>query len=208
MNLPTLSLPGAALLNRRTLLQNFTTGFAGIALAGLLDREAHAATPWRPVFASPNPVAPRIAPESPRARRLLVIHCSGGVSHLDSFDWKPELVRMHDQPMPGAKEHFVTFQGENGNLTQPLWEFRPRGASGKMISDLFPCIAQHADDLCFIHSMTAKSNTHGPAESQMTTGFTMDGFPSVGAWVSYALGAETEAPLSPFLTAVECPWRA
>jgi hypothetical protein len=192
MNVPPLSLPGAALLNRRRLLQNFTTGFAGIALAGLLDREAHAASPWRPVFSPQNPVASRIAPESPRARRLLVIHCSGGVSHLDSFDWKPELVRMHDQPMPGAKEHFVTFQGENGNLTQPLWEFRPRGASGKMISDLFPCIAQHADDLCFIHSMTAKSNTHGPAESQMTTGFTMDGFPSVGAWVSYALGAETE----------------
>src|SRR5439155_13960048 len=84
------------------------------------------------------------------------------------------------------------FQGANGALNQPLWEFRPRGKSGKMISEMLPHLAELADDLCFIHSMTANSNTHGPAENQMSTGFTLDGFPSMGAWVSYALGTESQ----------------
>jgi hypothetical protein len=90
--------------------------------------------------------------------------------------------------MPGG-EGLVTFQGENGNLVRPLWEFSPRGACGKRTSALLPRIGALADELCFVHSMTAKSNTHGPAESQMATGFTLDGFPSMGAWVSYALGS-------------------
>src|SRR2546426_301844 len=73
-------------------------------------------------------------------------------------------------------------------LTQPLWDFKPRGQSAKMISEMLPHLAELADEMCFIHSMTANSNTHGPAENQMSTGFTLDGFPSMGAWVSYALG--------------------
>src|SRR5919198_5112356 len=93
--------------------------------------------------------------------------------------------------MPGAPR-LITFQGENGNLAAPRWRFRPRGQSGKMISDLLPNIAEIADELCFLHSMTARSNTHGPAENQMSTGFILDGFPSMGAWVSYALGTENE----------------
>ena len=91
--------------------------------------------------------------------------------------------------MPGA-DRLITFQGAQGNLAAPLWRFRQRGQSGKMISDLLPNLAELADELCFIHSMTARSNTHGPAENQMSTGFTLDGFPSIGAWVSYALGSE------------------
>ena len=99
---------------------------------------------------------------------------------------------MDGKPMPGAKENFLTFQGENGNLVRPLYDFKPRGRTGKMVSDLFPHLAELTDDLCFIHSMTAKSNTHGPAENQMSTGFIFDGFPSVGSWVSYALGSDAE----------------
>src|SRR5207249_3421403 len=100
-----------------------------------------------------------------------------------------ELAKRDGQPMPGAGK-LVTFQGENGNLAAPQWRFRPRGQSGKMVSELLPNLAALADEMCFIHSMTARSNTHGPAENQMSTGFTLDGFPSVGAWVSYALGSE------------------
>src|SRR5207249_1949847 len=100
-----------------------------------------------------------------------------------------ELAKRDGQPMPGAGK-LVTFQGENGNLVKPLWPFKPRGQSGKMVSDLLPNLAELADEMCFIHSMTAKSNTHGPAENQMSTGFTLDGFPSIGAWVSYALGSD------------------
>jgi hypothetical protein len=126
---------------------------------------------------------------APKAKRVLVIFCSGAVSHVDSWDFKPELVKRHGQPLPGA-DKLITFQGEQGSLAAPLWPFKPRGKSGKMASDLFPHLAELIDDFCFIHSMTAKSNTHGPAENQMATGFTADGFPSAGAWVSYALGSE------------------
>ena len=120
-----------------------------------------------------------------------MIFCSGACSHLDTWDYKPELIKRHGQPMPGNNK-LITFQGEQGNLTKSPFEFKPRGQSGKFISDLLPNLAKMADDLCFIHSMTAKSNTHGPAENQMSTGFTLDGFPSIGAWVSYALGTENQ----------------
>ena len=93
--------------------------------------------------------------------------------------------------MPGG-ENLVTFQGANGNLTKSPYAFKPRGQSGKFVSDLLPNLAELADEMCFIHSMTAKANTHGPAESQMNTGFTQEGFPSMGAWVSYALGTENQ----------------
>src|SRR5205823_6132284 len=145
-------------------------------------------SPIRPTIRLETPLAPRPPHTRARANRVLMVFCSGAVSHVDTFDYKPELVRRDGQPMPGA-QGLVTFQGEQGNLAGPRWRFRPRGQSGKMISDLLPNLAELADEMCFIHSLTAKSNTHGPAENQMSTGFTLDGFPSVGAWVSYALGS-------------------
>ncbi|MEZ5945065.1 MAG: DUF1501 domain-containing protein [Planctomycetaceae bacterium] len=126
-----------------------------------------------------------------RAKNVVVIFCSGACSHLDTFDYKPELISRHGQPLPGGDE-LVTFQGAQGNLTKSPWEFRPRGESGKMISDLVPQIAELADDLCFVHSMTSKTNTHGPGENFMSTGYTLDGFPSMGSWITWALGSENQ----------------
>ena len=186
-----LSPTGLKLLSRRGLLGDAAGGLAGIALASLLSPSARAATPLRPTILPERPLASRQPHFAPKAKRVLVLFCAGALSHIDSFDWKPELVRMDGQPMPGSPEKLITFQGENGNLVRPLYEFRPRGQSGKMISDLVPNLAELADDLCFIHSMTAKSNTHGPAENQLSTGFIFDGFPSVGSWISYALGSES-----------------
>jgi hypothetical protein len=190
---PILSQAGRSLLDRRHFLQHAGNGLAGIALASLLGKNrAQGAAPIRPAIPPAHPLAARPPHFAPKAKRVLVMFCSGAVSHLDSFDWKPELLRMDGRPMPGAKENFLTFQGENGNLVRPLYDFKPRGQTGKMVSDLFPRLAELTDDLCFIHSMTAKSNTHGPAENQMSTGFIFDGFPSVGSWISYALGSESE----------------
>jgi hypothetical protein len=93
--------------------------------------------------------------------------------------------------MPGF-EKLITFQGENGALTCSPYVFRPRGQSGKMTSDLLPRLGDLADDLCFVHSVTTKTNTHGPGENMASTGFTLDGFPSIGAWISYGLGTENE----------------
>ncbi len=181
---------GLGLLNRR----NFLSSAAGLGLATLLSENTSLAStrPIRPAIDPSNPLGARSTHFAPKAKRVLVLFCSGAVSHLDSWDWKPELLRMDGKPMPGAKENFLTFQGENGNLVRPLYDFKPRGQTGKMVSDLFPHLASMTDDLTFIHSMTAKSNTHGPAENQMSTGFIFDGFPSLGSWVSYALGSEAE----------------
>lgn len=185
---------GQHLLNRRSFLQSAGAGLGGIALSALLAEQgmlsaAASETPIRPRVDPGSPLAPRLSHFRPRAKNVLVIFCSGACSHLDTWDYKPELIKRHGQPMPGGDD-LVTFQGEQGNLTKSHWEFRPRGESGKMVSDMLPNLAEMADDFCFIHSMTAKSNTHGPAENQMSTGFTLDGFPSMGAWVSYALGSE------------------
>jgi len=179
-------------LNRRNFLGHTATGLGGIALAHLLGREqASATTPIRPNIQPANPNAPRLPHFEARAKRVLMIFCSGAVSQIDTFDYKPELIKRHGQPMPGA-EGLVTFQGQQGNLTKSPWEFRPKGQSGKMVSDLVPHLGALADEMCFIHSLTGKTNTHGPGENFMATGFTLDGFPSMGAWATYALGSEND----------------
>ncbi len=180
-------------LNRRSFLGHTATGLGGIALAHLLGRERAlgAAGPIRPQINPANPNAPRPTHFPARAKRVLMIFCSGAVSQVDTFDYKPELIKRHGQPMPGA-EGLVTFQGAQGNLNKSPWEFRPRGQSGKMVSDLVPHLGALADEMCFIHSLTGKTNTHGPGENFMATGFTLDGFPSMGAWTTYALGSEND----------------
>jgi hypothetical protein len=191
-----LSRTGCRLLNRRHFLSLSGTGLGSIALTALLAEQGLLAaekdrSPIRPQLRPENPLAPRSPHFVPKAKRVLVIFCSGACSHLDTWDYKTELIKHDGQPMPG-NEKLITFQGEQGNLTKSPYEFKPRGQSGKYISELLPNLAGLADEMCFIHSMTAKSNTHGPAENQMSTGFTLDGFPSMGAWVSYALGTENQ----------------
>lgn len=192
MNDSTLSNAGRWLLNRRDFLRFGGTGLSSIALLSLLaEQKLLGKDPIRPQWSPEHPYAPRPPHFTPKAKNVLVIFCSGALSHIDAWDHKPELIKRHNRPMPG-QDKLITFQGENGNLVKPLWEFRPRGQSGKMISDMLPNLAELADDLCFIHSMTAKSNTHGPAENQMSTGFILDGFPSMGSWATYALGSENQ----------------
>jgi len=169
---------GLHLLDRRRFLASLAGGMGGIALSSLLAPEARAD--------ASNAKLPHF---QPKAKRVLHIFCSGAVSHLDTWDYKPELIKRHGQPMPTTVK-LITFQGENGNLTRSPWEFRPRGQSGKMTSDLLPKLGECVDDLCFIHSLTSRTNTHGPGEMFANTGFTLEGFPSIGSWVSYALGTE------------------
>jgi len=179
--------------DRRHFLQDLSTGLGSIALASLLREtdllSADTPAPLRPQINPSTPYASRDSHFSAKAKNVLVIFCSGACSHLDTFDYKPELIRQHGQPMPGS-EKLITFQGNQGNLTKSPWAFKPRGESGKMISDLVPKLGGLADDMCFIHSMTSKTNTHGPGENFMSTGQTLDGFPSMGAWLTYALGSE------------------
>ena len=188
-------------LTRREFLGRAERGLGGIALlsllktAGLSDtgsNAAQAAAPssFRPLIDPARPFAARDPHFEPKAKNVLVIFCSGACSHVDTFDYKPELIARHGQPMPGADD-LVTFQGAQGNLTKSPWEFRPRGQSGKMVSELVPQLGELADEMCFLHAVTSKTNTHGPGENFMSTCQTLDGFPSAGAWITWALGSET-----------------
>lgn len=190
-------------LDRRMFLSGALQGLSGIALTSLLSAQAsRTVSAAAPRIDPTAPYAPRPPHFEPRAKNVIVIFCSGAISHVDTFDYKPELIRRDGQPLPGS-ERLVSFQGPNGNLTKPLWKFRPRGESGKMVSDLVPKIGELADEICFIHSLTNKSNTHGPAENVMNTGFIFDGFPSMGAWVNFALGSENQD--LPAFVAIEDP---
>lgn len=167
-------------LTRRHLLGGMTTGLAGIALSRLLlhDLPAGLAGVPRTHFA-------------PKAKQVLQLFCPGGASHVDLWDHKPLLDKFHDTPLPGG-ENEVSFQGKNGNLMRSPWPFVPAGRSGKHLSSLLPHLARHVDDIAFIHSMTSRTNTHGPGCIAMNTGFVREGFPSAGSWVSYALGSLNE----------------
>src|SRR5258706_16253588 len=143
-----LSAAGRRFLDRRGFLQQAGGGLGSIALASLLA--ADETRPIRPIIDPSRPLAPRAPHAPPKAKRVVMIFCTGALSHVDTFDFKPELIRRHDTPMPGASG-LVTFQGEQGNLVRPLWTFRRRGESGKWMSDLLPNLADLSDEMCFIH---------------------------------------------------------
>ncbi|MEL7336532.1 MAG: DUF1501 domain-containing protein, partial [Planctomycetota bacterium] len=193
-----LSLLGRRLLDRRGFLSTAGLSTAGLALTGLLSDEGLLAgdeiktvggkQPIRPTIDPDRPYAPR-APHFPvPAKQVLVIYLPGAVSHIDTFDYKPALSKLHGQKPPGLPA--VTFEGPSGNIAKPFWDFKPRGETGKMVSDLLPNLAEQVDDFCFFHSLTTDTSAHPQGENFMNTGFTMEGYPSFGAWVTYALGSE------------------
>lgn len=179
----------AQYLSRRGFLSSAYTGLAAVGLTGLLATDLfgrRAAAAVMPA-AAPNGL-PHYAP---RAKRVLQIFCPGAASHMDLWEHKPDLEKYDGTPLPG-EENALSFQGKNGNLMRSPWAFAPAGECGKMISTMLPNIARHVDDIAFIHSMTSKTNTHGPGCVFMNTGHSTEGFPSAGAWISYALGSEND----------------
>src|SRR3982750_2492594 len=154
-------------MERRQFLWNFGGGLGGIALAQMLSGETH--------FPA-------------KAKRVVQLFMSGAASQCDTFDYKPELIKRNGQKFdPGGKVEL--FQSDPGACMKSPWDWKQRGQSGKWISDLVPHIGSCADDIAFIHSMTSKSNVHGPATFLQATGFVLPGFPSMGAWVAYGLGS-------------------
>jgi len=160
---------------RRQFLHQIPSALAGVGLTGLLQRDLRGETTHF----------------TPKAKRVLQIFCPGAASHVDLWEHKPELERMSGKPLPG-EEDFSSFQGKNGNLMKSPWPFVPAGESGKRISSLLPHMARHVDDIAFCHGMWSKTNTHGPGCVFVNTGHETEGFPSAGAWTSYALGSLTD----------------
>lgn len=185
---PTLPLP-----SRREVLQNSALGFGFLALADMLS--AAPAEPRRLDPAAPKP------PHFPaKAKRVIFLFMKGGPSHLDTFDPKPLLDRDHGKPFPGTKPR-VQF-AQTGNLLRSPWKFKQYGQSGTPVSELFPHVATHVDDICFVHSLHGTNPAHGGAVLKLHTG--SDNFvrPGMGAWVAYGLGTEN-GNLPPYVTI--CP---
>ncbi len=186
-----LSTAGRSLLDRRSFLSNSATALGSIALTQLLGSDQLLGSEVKtPKIDPARPYAPRQPHFPARAKNVVVIFCAGAVSQLETWDYKPELIKWDNKPLPGGPA--VTFQGPAGNLARPQYEFRQRGETGKWVSDMIPHLAELTDDFAFVHSLTSTSNTHGPAENFLSTGFVLDGFPSLGSWVTYALGSESQ----------------
>lgn len=172
--------------DRRGFLSFARAGIGSVAAAILLLRDGvlHAA----PV---PGEAADPPPHHDARAKRVIHVVACGGVSQIDSFDYKPELERQHGKPIGGDERPDVFF-GQVGLLRKNDWEFKQRGESGLWISELFPNLATVADELTIIRSMYAETSNHTPATFQESTGFRLNGFPVMGAWLSYGLGSETD----------------
>jgi hypothetical protein len=125
--------------------------------------------------------------DAPKAKRVIQLFMAGAASHIDLFDYKPELIRRHGQASDFG-EPVETFQNGLGPWLRPVFDFHAYGRSGKMLSEAVTPLGKVVDDIAFVHNMTGKSGVHSQATLLQTTGFNRPGFPSVGAWVSYGLG--------------------
>jgi hypothetical protein len=179
--------PGQGAGSRRSFLWRFGGGLGGVALTQLLARQGLLA-------ATPDPAPSTLRPHHrPRVRRIIQLFMNGGASQMDTFDYKPELYRRHGQKFdPGDGSRVEAATSEPGTVMKPPFEFRQHGQSGRWVSSVFPHVAGCVDDLAFLLAMESRTNVHGPASFLMNTGFLLPGFPSFGAWVSYALGNESE----------------
>ena len=168
--------------SRRRVLANFAGGFGSLALAGLLSEDVRSAS-----NGVEDPLAPRQPHHTAKAKRVIFLFMTGGVSHVDSFDPKPELVSGH-----GRSITVDNWQGKLGefkrHLKRPDWTFRPGGESGIEVSDLFPRVRSIVDDLCVIRSMASDHTNHYESTLGMHCGSWTFARPSIGAWCSYGLG--------------------
>jgi hypothetical protein len=172
-------------LTRRSLLTRGTYGVGAMALSSLLSRSAGAV----PVGAI-NPLH-----LAPRAKRVIHLCMAGGPSHLETFDYKPKLGEMNGKPMPESLtkgQPIAQLQGAQLKCLAPQYKFNTYGKSGQQICELFPHLGEVADDICIVRSMVTEAINHDPAHTFMNTGTTISGRPSMGSWVWYGLGAETE----------------
>jgi hypothetical protein len=171
-------------ISRRDFLWQSGGGLGGLALAAMLG-------PDRALAADAPAPASRPLHHPAKAKRVVQFFMAGAASHLDLFDYKPELIKRHGQPSDFG-EPVEAFQNGLGPWLRPLWDFHPYGQSGKMLSDVVAPLGGVVDDLAFVHNMVGKSGVHSAATLLQSTGFQLPGFPGAGCWVSYGLGSLNE----------------
>lgn len=182
--------------SRRTILRHGCFGLAGLALSDLVGRSLAADEHSSPAIEHSSTAihGPHFVP---RAKRVIFLFMHGGPSHVDTFDYKPELLTHNGKPLPFDKPRIQFAQ--TGNLLSSPWQFQQYGQSGTWVSDLFPHVAQHVDDITFIHSIHGSNEAHGGALLKIHTGSDTFVRPSMGAWISYGLGSQN-ANLPSFVT--------
>ncbi len=171
------------LQDRRQILKNSAVGFGQLALTALLQHTCRAGL-------TANPLAAKRPHHPPRAKRVVFLFMKGGPSHVDTFDPKPQLDRADGKPPPFELPR-VTFAKQGALLKSP-WKFRRYGESGLPVSELFPHVARHIDDLCILRSVHGTNPAHGGALLKLHTGSDQFVRPSLGSWVTYGLGTENE----------------
>jgi hypothetical protein len=174
------------MITRRELLCRSYLGLGALPLFQLLGAEA-----------SPSTLADPLAPKPPhrkaKAKNCIFLFMEGGVSQMDTFEYKPALWKHAGKQMPKAERtegEIATFSAAPNRVIAPFWNFKQYGQSGRWISDLLPNLAGHVDDLAFIHGIKVDNNNHGPAVYHTLTGNQFPGSASIGAWVTYGLGTE------------------
>lgn len=179
--------------SRRDLLFRAGEGISGLALAYLLQQDGLLAASNACLSSDglQSPAAPREPHFKPKAKAVISLFMSGGVSHVDTFDYKPMLIEKHGQPLEGFGRVQVR-QGFPGPLMKSPFAFKRYGQSGKLVSELFPELGKQVDEMAFIHSCQGRSNDHVVAHYEWNTGSILMGRPSMGAWISYGLGSENQ----------------
>ncbi len=181
-------------LTRRNLLQQAGCGVGMLGLATLLKDEgllAPAAAANVVADSAVNPLAPKQSHFPAKAKSVIWLFINGGPSHVDTWDYKPELAKHDGQALKGFDRFTGFFANSVGGLMKSPFKFQQHGESGKWVSEIFPNLAKHVDKMAFIHSGYTKSNNHSPALFMANTGFTQMGYPCVGSWVTYGLGSES-----------------
>ncbi len=171
-----------ASMQRRSFLARSGVGLGACALNSLLHQTASA-----------NPLPNFRIPA--RVKRVIFLCMAGGPSHLETFDYKPKLAEMDGKPMPASYtdgQPIAQLQGQTLKCQGPMTKFRPYGENGLLVSDFLPWQAKMADDICVINSMVTEQINHDPAHTFMNTGTAISGRPSMGSWVTYGLGSETQ----------------
>jgi len=170
-------------VSRRDFLWQSGGGLGGVALASLLGQEK--------LLAGTKGVLHGKLHHPPKAKRIIQLFMGGAASHMDTFDFKPALIKYHGQPS-NFGEHVETFQNGLGPWMKSPFTFKPYGQNGKQISEVVAPLGEVVDDMAFVHNLTGKTAVHSQATYLQATGFQRPGFPGMGAWISYALGSENE----------------
>jgi hypothetical protein len=180
---------------RRHFFRNCGVGLGSMALASLIGEGQARSTDSAP---STNPMAPRVGHFAPRAKSVIYLFMAGGPSQLELFDYKPELLKQNDQPIPdsfiaGKRFAFMSsFSAKRPKLLATRRKFEQHGQSGSWVSECLPELATVVDDLTFVKSMATEPINHAPAKLFVNTGTTQFGRPSIGAWVTYGIGSESQ----------------